>query len=100
MIRALHLATLGIMALQHGAGAAAAGGQAVPVPAPDSYWRVSSALDYSDELYAGWPQLEVDGEAVVYRGTDFNRTYAHHPELYYDGRRVYLQYSTAPVDGT
>ena len=95
MIRGLQLTVVGAAALQQVAQAAAAG---TPVPEPGSYWQVSPPLNYSDEIYAGWPQLKVDGEAVVYRGTDFNRTYAHHPELYYDGQRVYLQYSTAPVD--
>ena len=95
MIRGLQLAALGAATPRPGAQAESHG---APIPAPDSYWQVSPPLNYSDEIYAGWPQLEVDREAVVYRGTDFNRTYAHHPELYYDGHRVYLQYSTAPVD--
>ncbi|KAJ4372850.1 hypothetical protein N0V83_003141 [Neocucurbitaria cava] len=67
-------------------------------PSPDSYWQVSPAINYSDPLYAGWPQLKVDTEVLVYKGTELNRTYAHHPELYYDGKRVFLQYSTSPID--
>lgn len=72
--------------------------QAHDPPTPDSYWQVSPPINYSDPIYAGWPQLKVDAEALVYKGTEVNRTYAHHPELYYDGKRVYLIYSTAPID--
>lgn len=64
----------------------------------DSYWQVSPSIDYSDPIYAGWPQLRVDAQVLVYKGTELNRTYAHHPELHYDGKRVFLMYSTAPID--
>ncbi|KAH6615111.1 hypothetical protein C7974DRAFT_403308 [Boeremia exigua] len=67
-------------------------------PSPEQYWNVSPPIDYTDELYAGFPQLKVDAEALVYKGTEVNRTYAHHPELYHDGNRTYLMYSTAPID--
>ncbi|KAL1595955.1 hypothetical protein SLS60_009645 [Paraconiothyrium brasiliense] len=67
-------------------------------PPPDSYWQVSPAINYNDTLYAGWPQIDVDTEILVYKGTQFNRTYAHHPELYHDGKRTFLQYSTSPID--
>ncbi|RYP10817.1 hypothetical protein DL764_000439 [Monosporascus ibericus] len=92
-IRALYLAALSTSAL-YGAQA----GTPPPPLAPGEYWQVSPPINYSDPIYAGWPQLKVDKEVVVYRGTDVGRTYAHHPELYYDGHRVYLQYSSAPID--
>lgn len=91
MIRRLQLALLSASVLLYGT-------QASDPPAPDSYWQVSPPINYSDPIYAGWPQLQVDKEAIVHRGTDVGRTYAHHPALYYDGRRVYLQYSSAPID--
>ncbi|KAF1973959.1 hypothetical protein BU23DRAFT_553634 [Bimuria novae-zelandiae CBS 107.79] len=67
-------------------------------PPPNSYWQVSPPINYSDPLYAGWPQLRTEAEVLVYKGTEFNRTYAHHPELHYDGSRTFLQYSTSPID--
>lgn len=67
-------------------------------PSPDQYWKVTPPIDYTDPIYAGWPQLKVDAEVLVYKGTEVNRTYAHHPELYHDGKRTYLMYSTAPID--
>lgn len=67
-------------------------------PSPENYWQVSPPINYSDTLYAGWPQLKVSAEVMVYKGTEENRTYAHHPELYHDGKRTYLQYSTSPID--
>lgn len=59
---------------------------------------MSPPINYSDPLYAGWPQLKVEAELLVYKGTASNRTYAHHPEIYHDGQRTYLQYSTSPID--
>ncbi|KAF2029367.1 hypothetical protein EK21DRAFT_67770 [Setomelanomma holmii] len=67
-------------------------------PAPGSYWQVSPPINYSDPIFAGWPQLKVDVEALVYNGTQVGRTYSHHPELYHDGKRVFLMYSTSPLD--
>lgn len=67
-------------------------------PSPDQYWKVSPPINYSDPIYAGWPQLKVAAEVLVYKGTEVNRTYAHHPELYHDGKRTFLMYSTAPID--
>ena len=67
-------------------------------PPPDQYWKVSPPINYSDPIYAGWPQLKVDAEVLVYKGTEVNRTHAHHPELYHDGKRTFLMYSTAPID--
>lgn len=54
-------------------------------PSPDSYCQVSPPLDYSDALYAGWPQIPVAAEVLVYNGTAERRTYAHHPELFASG---------------
>ncbi|KAK7754715.1 hypothetical protein SLS62_003273 [Diatrype stigma] len=97
----LSLAILGASVLYEYGAQASSSSSSRPPPAPlDSYWQVSPPLNYSDPLYAGWPQLAVDREVLVHRGTDVARTYAHHPALHYDGQhgRLYLQYSSAPID--
>lgn len=40
----------------------------------DQYWKVQTPLNYSDVLYAGWPQIPVASEVEVYNGVSFNRT--------------------------
>lgn len=69
-------------------------------PSPGSYWQVSPPIDYSDNLYAGWPQISNPRNVLVYNGTLEKRTYAHHPELYYSGETgtVLLVHSSAPID--
>lgn len=69
-------------------------------PSPDSYWQVSPPIDHSDALYAGWAQINNTRDILVYNGTAENRTYAHHPELYYPSATgtVFLLHSSAPVD--
>ncbi|RBQ84444.1 hypothetical protein VDGD_09860 [Verticillium dahliae] len=67
-------------------------------PPPMSLWQVKPYLDYDDQLYAGWDQIKVVKEVEVYNGQAENRTYAHHPELYAIGDKVFLIYSSAPVD--
>lgn len=69
-------------------------------PPPDSYWQVSPSIDYNDTLYAGWPQINNTQDILIYNGTAENRTYAHHPELYYSSvtETVYLIHSSAPID--
>lgn len=72
-------------------------GSAAPPP-PSHLWSVWPPLDYTDPLYCGWDQIAVTKEIEIYNGVDQNRTYAHHPELYAIGNKVFLIYSSAPVD--
>jgi len=44
------------------------------IPSPDSYWQVSPPLNYSDVLYAGWDQIPVQKEVIIYNGSLLNRT--------------------------
>lgn len=67
-------------------------------PDPQTLWQVTPEIDYSDPLYAGWDQIPVVKEIEVYNGVAENRTYAHHPELFAIGDKVYLIFSSAPVD--
>lgn len=69
-------------------------------PPPDSYWQVSPPIDYNDTIYAGWSQINNTQNILVYNGTLEERTYAHHPELYYawESETVYLVHSSAPID--
>lgn len=64
----------------------------------DEYWQVSPPLNYSDILYAGWDQIPVQIEAIVYNGIAVGRTYAHHPQLLAVGETVYLIHSSALID--
>ena len=41
---------------------------------PKEYWQVSPPLNYSDVLYAGWEQINVQTEVEVYNGVDIGRT--------------------------
>lgn len=68
------------------------------IPSPDSYWQVTPPLNYSDVLYAGWDQIPVEKEVLIYNGSLLNRTYTHHPQLYADGSTVYLVHSSAVID--
>jgi hypothetical protein len=47
---------------------------AITVLPPDEYWQVSPLLNYSDVLYAGWEQISVENEVMVYKGTEIGRT--------------------------
>ena len=47
---------------------------AITVLPPDEYWQVSPLLNYSDVLYAGWEQISVEKEVMVYNGTEVGRT--------------------------
>lgn len=69
-------------------------------PPPDSYWQVSPPINYNDSLYAGWPQINNTQDILVYNGTAENRTYAHHPELYYSSATgtIFMAHSSAPID--
>ena len=64
----------------------------------DDYWQVSPPLNYSDVLYAGWNQIPIQKEVIVYNGTAVGRTYAHHPQLLAVGETVYLVHSSAVMD--
>lgn len=48
--------------------------QATAVLPPDEYWQASPPLNYSDALYAGWDQIPVEKEIMVYNGTEIGRT--------------------------
>ncbi|KAF9894157.1 hypothetical protein FE257_009130 [Aspergillus nanangensis] len=65
---------------------------------PDRIWDVTPSINSSDEYYAGWDQIIVDKEVKVYSGLALNRSYAHHPELFYLNDTVYLSFSSAPID--
>lgn len=41
---------------------------------PKDYWQVSPPIDFSDELNAGWKQIEVVREREVYNGVAAGRT--------------------------
>lgn len=43
------------------------------VPAPEQYWQVSP-LNYSDTLNAGWEQISVEKEVLIYNGSEIGRT--------------------------
>jgi hypothetical protein len=40
----------------------------------NEYWQVSPPLNYSDVSYAGWNQILVEKETMVYNGTEVGRT--------------------------
>ncbi|CZR57931.1 uncharacterized protein PAC_07821 [Phialocephala subalpina] len=65
---------------------------------PDEYWQVTPPLNYSDVLYAGWDQIPVEKEVLIYNGTLIGRTYAHHPQLLAVGPSVYMVHSSAVID--
>jgi hypothetical protein len=44
------------------------------VLSPGDYWQVTPALNYSDTLYAGWEQIPVLKEVIVYNGSLVGRT--------------------------
>lgn len=67
-------------------------------PDPLTLWQVTPEIDYTDPSFAGWEQIPVLAEVEVYNGVAENRTYAHHPELFAVGEKVYLIFSSAPVD--
>ena len=67
-------------------------------PDPMQLWQVTPEIDYTDPLFAGWDQIPVLKEVEIYNGVTENRTYAHHPELFAIGDKVYLIFSSAPVD--
>jgi hypothetical protein len=67
-------------------------------PDPSNLWQVVPEIDYTDPLYAGWDQIPVIKETEVYNGVTEKRTYAHHPELFAIGDKVYLIFSSAPID--
>ncbi|PSR80526.1 hypothetical protein BD289DRAFT_462467 [Coniella lustricola] len=75
-------------------------GSAASTPNPDSYWRASPPIKYTDTVNAGWSQISNATDLLVYNGVAENRTYAHHPELYYSvkTKTVYLIHSSAPID--
>ncbi|KAF7534821.1 hypothetical protein G7054_g5911 [Neopestalotiopsis clavispora] len=68
------------------------------LPSFTNYWNVTPPLNYSDVLYAGWPQLPTLSDIEVYNGVAQGRTYAHHPEIYASNNSVYLIHSSALID--
>ncbi|KAH8648484.1 hypothetical protein BX600DRAFT_484243 [Xylariales sp. PMI_506] len=62
------------------------------------FWQVEPPIDYNDTLYAGWDQLKVVKEVEVFTGVLENRTYNHHPALFYLDGTVFLAHSSAPID--
>jgi hypothetical protein len=87
----LRLAIFSLLCLQFPVASAAP-------PPPGHLWSVWPPLDYTDPLYCGWDQIPVVKEVEIYNGVAHNRTYAHHPELYAVGNKVFLLFSSAPVD--
>lgn len=41
---------------------------------PSEYWQVTPSLNFSDVLYAGWEQIPVEKEVLVYNGSLIGRT--------------------------
>lgn len=40
----------------------------------DHYWQVTPTIDYTDVLYAGWDQISVEKEILIYNGSAIGRT--------------------------
>ncbi|KAH8833966.1 hypothetical protein DL96DRAFT_1703595 [Flagelloscypha sp. PMI_526] len=66
-------------------------------PAPTSLWTLGP-LDSSDELYAGFDQIQGVEYMRIYDGSAVGRTYSHHAIVEGVGERLFAAFSSAAND--
>ncbi|KAH8833967.1 hypothetical protein DL96DRAFT_1703596 [Flagelloscypha sp. PMI_526] len=67
------------------------------IPDPTSLWTLGD-LDYTDELYAGFDQIQGVEYMRIYDGSEVGRTYSHHAIVEGVGERLFAAHSSAAND--